>query len=168
MDSTPATMATASAWTKGANVSTQIQRFSSLLPRCNQLTDCADKSDEIDCNMLVIGNGYSRMVPPIKLAPDKTLIPITVDVSIELLKIVEIEEENHAIDFQYQIIMSWRDHRVDYHNLKRDTSLNALREADIKRIWLPLVREPYSPNPKLCLGYLWEHRPKGDNQARMQ
>ena len=113
-----------------------------LLPRCNQLTDCADKSDEIDCNMLVIGNGYSRMVPPIKLAPDKTLIPITVDVSIELLKIVEIEEENHAIDFQYQIIMSWRDHRVDYHNLKRDTSLNALREADIKRIWLPLVREP--------------------------
>ena len=41
--------------------------------------------------MLVIGNGYSRMVPPIKLAPDKTLIPITVDVSIELLKIVEIE-----------------------------------------------------------------------------
>ena len=113
-----------------------------LLPRCNQLTDCADKSDEIDCNMLVIGNGYSRMVPPIKLAPDKTLIPITVDVSIELLKIVEIEEENHAIDFQYQIIMSWRDHRVDYHNLKRDTSLNALREADIKRIWLPLVRKP--------------------------
>ena len=96
----------------------------------------------MDCNMLVIGNGYSRMVPPIKLAPDKTLIPITVDVSIELLKIVEIEEENHAIDFQYQIIMSWRDHRVDYHNLKRDTSFNALREADIKRIWLPLVREP--------------------------
>ena len=153
-------------------VYTQIKMSSFLLPRCNQLTDCADKSDEIDCNMLVIGNGYSRMVPPIKLAPDKTLIPITVDVSIELLKIVEIEEENHAIDFQYQIIMSWRDHRVDYHNLKRDTSLNALREADIKRIWLPLVREPYSPpfSPILnsASGYLWEHRPEGDNQARKQ
>ena len=116
-----------------------IQMSSFLLPRCNQLTDCADKSDEIDCNMLVIGNGYSRMVPPIKLAPDKTLIPITVDVSIELLKIVEIEEENHAIEFQYEIIMKWRDNRLAYHNLKRDTSLNALPEADFKKLWLPLV-----------------------------
>ena len=112
----------------------------SMEQRCNQLTDCADKSDEIDCNMLVISSGYSKMVAPIKLAADKSLIPVTVDVSLQLLKIVEIEEENHAIDFQYEIIMAWKDHRVDYHNLKEDTSLNALREIDIKRIWLPLVR----------------------------
>ena len=113
----------------------------SMEQRCNQLTDCKDKSDEIDCNMLVISSGYSKMVAPIKLAADKTLIPVTVDVSLQLLKIVEIEEENHAIDFQYEIMMAWKDHRVEFHNLKKDTSLNALREADIKRIWLPLVRE---------------------------
>ena len=119
----------------------------SMEQRCNQLTDCADKSDEIDCSMLVISSGYSKMVAPIKLAADKSLIPVTVDVSIQLLKIVEIEEENHAIDFQYEIIMAWKDHRVDYHNLKKDTSLNALREADIKRIWLPLVRN-FIPSDK--------------------
>ena len=45
------------------------------------------------------------MVPPVQMAPDRTMIPVTVDVSIVLLKIVEIEEENHAIDFQYEIIM---------------------------------------------------------------
>ena len=125
----------------------------SMEQRCNQLTDCADKSDEIDCNMLVISSGYGKMVPPIKLAADNSLIPVTVDVSVQLLKIVEIEEENHAIDFQYEIIMAWKDHRVDYHNLKKDTSLNALREADIKRIWLPLVRNLIlsSPGP-----YMWD------------
>ena len=45
------------------------------------------------------------MVPPVQMAQDRTMIPVTVDVSIVLLKIVEIEEENHAIDFQYEIIM---------------------------------------------------------------
>ena len=50
-------------------------------------------------------DGYNKMVPPVQMAQDRTMIPVTVDVSIVLLKIVEIEEENHAIDFQYEIIM---------------------------------------------------------------
>ena len=45
------------------------------------------------------------MLPPVQMAPDRTMIPVTVDVSIVLLKIVEIEEGNHAIEFQYEIIM---------------------------------------------------------------
>ena len=56
-----------------------------------------------------------------------------------LLKVVEIEEENHAIEFQYEIIMKWFDNRLTYHNLKQDTSLNALPEVDMKKLWLPLV-----------------------------
>ena len=87
----------------------------------------------------MLKDGYNKMVPPIEMAPDRTMIPVTVDVSIVLLKIVEIEEENHAIEFQYEIIMKWRDNRLAYHNLKRDTSLNALPEADFKKLWLPLV-----------------------------
>ena len=79
------------------------------------------------------------MVPPIRMALNRTMIPCTVNVSIVLEKIVEIEEENHAVQFQYEIIMEWRDNRVSYENLKRDTSLNALPLVDIKKLWLPLV-----------------------------
>ena len=50
-------------------------------------------------------DGYNKMVPPVQMAQDRNMIPVTVDVSIVLLKIVEIEEENHAIEFQYEIIM---------------------------------------------------------------
>ena len=75
----------------------------------------------------------------VRRAPDRTLIPTTVGVSIVLLKVVEIEEENHAIEFQYEIIMKWHDNRLTYHNLKQDTSLNALPEVDMKKLWLPLV-----------------------------
>ena len=73
------------------------------------------------------------------LAQDDSIIPVTVDIAMVLLKIVEIEEEEHSIDFQFEIILKWRDQRVSYHNLKNDTSLNALSEEDVRRLWLPLV-----------------------------
>ena len=111
-----------------------------------------DESDESECQLLVVKAGYNKMVPPVRRlfkffegslsvrrAPDRTLIPTTVGVSIVLLKVVEIEEENHAIEFQYEIIMKWFDNRLTYHNLKQDTSLNALPEVDMKKLWLPLV-----------------------------
>ena len=70
-----------------------------------KILDCRDESDESECQLLVLKDGYNKMVPPVQMAPDRTMIPVTVDVSIVLLKIVEIEEENHAIEFQYEIIM---------------------------------------------------------------
>ena len=67
------------------------------------------------------------------------MIPTTINVSIVLFKIVEIDEANHAVDFQYEIVMRWRENRVTYQNLKEDTSLNALSEVDMRKLWLPLV-----------------------------
>ena len=37
-----------------------------------------------------------------------------------------MEETNHKIDFQFRITLEWRENRVFFHNLKEDTSLNAL------------------------------------------
>ena len=122
-----------------------------------EILDCRDESDESECQLLVLKDGYNKMVPPVRMAPDRTMIPVTVDISIVLLKIVEIEEENHAIEFQYEIIMKWRDNRVAYHNLKRDTSLNALPEVDFKRLWLPLViYENTDQKESTRLGMDWE------------
>ena len=35
--------------------------------------------------------------------------------------------------------MQWRENRAKYQNLKNDTSLNALTEDEIRKLWLPLV-----------------------------
>ena len=44
-----------------------------------------------------------------------------------------------------------------YHNLKRDTSLNALPEVDFKRLWLPLViYENTDQKVTTRLGMEWE------------
>ena len=36
-----------------------------------------------------------------------------------LMKFVHIDEEEHSIEFQYEIILEWADNRVTFHNLKK-------------------------------------------------
>ena len=38
-----------------------------------------------------------------------------------------------------QISMRWNETRVTYHNLKNQTSLNALTDDDVQKIWLPII-----------------------------
>ena len=109
-----------------------------LEQRCDQLPNCRDKSDEKGCNILVLEDGYNKRIPPITTS-GSTMIPVTCDVSIVLSKVVHIDEEDHAIEFQFEILLEWNENRVSYHNLKQDMSLNALNDTEMKRIWLPLV-----------------------------
>ena len=55
------------------------------------------------------------------------------------MKVVEIEEVDHSIHLQFQISLQWKENRVKYLNLKKEASLNALTEEDIRKIWLPLI-----------------------------
>ena len=109
-----------------------------LEQRCDQLPNCRDKSDERGCNILVLEDGYNKRIPPITTS-GSTMIPVTCDVSIVLSKVVHIDEEDHAIEFQFEILLEWNENRVSYHNLKQDMSLNTLNDTEMKRIWLPLV-----------------------------
>ena len=86
--------------------------------------------------MLVLEKGYNKNIPPIASSKPKVLV----NISITLMKIVEIEERDHSIHLQFQITLEWKEtERVSYHNLKKDVSLNALTDEDIKRLWLPLI-----------------------------
>ena len=109
--------------------------------RCDQLPNCRDKSDEKNCQLLVTEEGYNRKVPPIKEnLTDQSILPVEVDTSIDLLKIVDMEEQDHKIDIQFQITLEWRENdRVVYHNLKESKSMNALSDEEISEVWLPRV-----------------------------
>ena len=106
---------------------------------CVQVPDCSDESDERDCKVTVLKDGYNKNIPPIARAKDGSAIPAKVNISITLMKVVEIEETDHSIHLQFQISLSWKENRVKYQNLKKETSLNSLSEVDIKMIWLPLI-----------------------------
>ena len=64
-----------------------------MLKRCNQLPNCRDESDERNCQILVLKDGYNKKVPPIE-SDD----PVNVSVSINLLKLVDISEGDYSIE----------------------------------------------------------------------
>ena len=109
--------------------------------RCDQLHDCNDGSDEKSCYLLTLSNGYNKNVPPFKRKSfvDNTITPVTVNVTIRLLKMMGIDEDENTIDLQFEIMLEWTDYRLSFNNLKKKTYLNALTEEDKKNIWLPIV-----------------------------
>ena len=127
--------------------------------RCDQIPDCRDKSDERSCRMLVRDEGYNKEVPPFTVSiTDRYIVPVQLNISIDLLKIVDMEETDHKIDFQFEITLEWKENnRVVYHNLKEDASLNALSKDDIDKIWLPLVIYDNTDQKEVTrLGAMWE------------
>ena len=114
----------------------------SMEERCNQITDCRDKSDELNCQILELEEGYNMRVPPIETLMKgnvRTLKPVEVKVAMTLYKVVAIEEEDHSIELQFQISLEWKENRATFYNLKTKPYLNALSGDEIQTIWLPLI-----------------------------
>ena len=127
--------------------------------RCNQLSNCRDKSDELNCQILILEEGYNKRVPPISPASliEDLVEPVRVKTSLSLLKVVAIEEEDHAIQLQFEIALEWKEKRATYHNLKGESYLNALSVEDINRLWLPLVVYTNTAQQETTrLGVEWE------------
>ena len=135
------------------------------------MPDCRDKSDEVGCELIVLENNYNKYLPPIGRnksgrlengrwiqTKDGGAIPVNVNISITLMKVVEIEEIDHSIHLQFQISLKWKENdRVTYQNLKDDTTLNALSFTDMTNIWLPLVVYDNTDQKEVTrLGVDWE------------
>ena len=134
-----------------------------MIQRCDQIPHCKDKTDEENCQLLVKGKGYNKEVPPFTMrSTDSSIVPVQLNISIDLLKIVDMEETDHKIDFQFKISLEWKENdRVVFHNLKPDASLNALSKEDIASLWLPLVIYDNTDQKQTTrLGENWEWNTK--------
>ena len=116
------------------------------------MPDCRDKSDEKNCKILLLEDGYNKKVPPI-LSSD----PVDVSVSIDLLKVVDINEEDYSIEIQFEITLVWKEKRATYQNLKNRDSLNALSKDDVDSLWLPkVIYENTDQKETTRVGSNWE------------
>ena len=106
--------------------------------RCNQISDCRDKSDEKDCRLIVTEGSYNKKVPPIGIENDE-VVPVEVNVTIALMKITDIIETKHKIVLQFGIKLKWYENRAQFHNLKKESTLNALNDKEIEDMWLPFI-----------------------------
>ena len=75
--------------------------------RCDQVPDCRDKSDEVGCQLIIFEENYNKNIPPFNRTH-----PVSVNISITLMKVVEIEETDHSIHLQFQISLDWNEPRA--------------------------------------------------------
>ena len=108
--------------------------------RCDRIVDCPDSSDEKECAVLHIDQTtYIKEYPPITVDSNRTLIKIPVNISIDIMKILEINEVEGAFKVSFQLHSSWVDERLIYVNLKEDSNLNTLTEKEKEDIWTPNI-----------------------------
>ena len=75
----------------------------------------------------------------------------------DLLRLVDIDEPDYSIEIQFEIMLSWKENRVSYNNLKKAVALNALTQDDIKKLWLPeVIYENTDQKESTRLGDSWE------------
>ena len=88
-----------------------------------------DGSDEVDCSIMSLDEGYDKKYPAMKNT--------TVAISMEILDILDIKEL--AMEFRVFLKMRliWNDKRITFRNLKPDEKDNQLSVKDIGRLWSP-------------------------------
>ena len=70
--------------------------------RCDRIVDCPDSSDEKGCAILRIDQTtYIREYPPISVDSNRTLIKTPVNISIDILKILEINEVEGILKYLF-------------------------------------------------------------------
>ena len=77
--------------------------------------------------------------------------------SIDILKLVDIDEEDFTFEIQFSLLLQWVEDRTTYQNLKEKRSLNALTQEDIELLWLPeVIYENTDQKESTRLGVQWE------------
>lgn len=72
--------------------------FKNIFCRCDGRNDCADRSDEVDCRMLLPDDSYVQGTPPV----DKGDRPTEVHVDVWLLQILKVDEVESLISLQFR------------------------------------------------------------------
>ena len=112
----------------------------SIEKRCNRIVDCPDSSDEKDCIILLIDHStYIKDYPPITVDDDYNTIRVPVNISVDILKILDISEVEGVFEVSFQLHMTWLDDRLTYVNLKAESGLNTMTELEKQDVWKPQV-----------------------------
>ena len=121
------------------------------------------RSDEKGCKIVNLDMDYNKIVPPFtiegNLGSGGRILPVQVNISIKLLNIVDIDEVDYSITFQFEITLEWLEYRASYNNLKKDIYMNSLTQDDIDLLWLPTIIYANTDQKETTrLGENWEWR----------
>lgn len=108
----------------------------SLKQRCDLRVDCADQSDESQCSIVDLPEGYHISIPPPASAENKTL-PIYFTINIIAFPTIVTQDLTFVASMQLKL--RWQDTRLNFLNLHDDRTLNLLSEEAVASVWTPRV-----------------------------
>ena len=101
--------------------------------RCNRFGDCEDESDEKNCKTISVdGSKYLK-----DKTPQEEDVEVTVFIDVDTSRILSIDEVEGTFEVQQSIILTWRDARIIFLDLKDDQQENSLLKSEKETIWTP-------------------------------
>ena len=112
--------------------------------RCDNIPNCSDESDELECQILMIPGHYDETKPPTNKnmawysgASDNQ--PYAINVNFIIRDIYDINEEESTLTVRYTLARSWVDPRLSFRDLHLEDNRNAI---SIQKIWHPRFEYP--------------------------
>lgn len=101
--------------------------------RCNLYHDCYDKTDELNCRKVKVGDEYQRELPP--TGPSNSILELKPN--FKLVRIANVEDINMVVTLEFQITLSWVDDRVLLKHLHTQKGGTILTREEIQKLWTP-------------------------------
>lgn len=108
-----------------------------LATRCDFKYDCHDNSDELDCQVIAFPKDYQYHLPPrVEQEQGEISLPITLSVTVDSLGVDTLAM---TLEVSYTLALTWVDNRLQYRNLKVNSTLNVLSATTMRLLWTPVV-----------------------------
>ena len=104
---------------------------------CDGISDCNDKSDEMDCQSITFDATYSNNLPPISLEARRNNKKIPIHIEMHISSVLELNEINSWMKLQLKLQMKWIDPRLKFANLKEGEQRNILSPEQKQKLWVP-------------------------------
>ncbi|XP_076039355.1 uncharacterized protein LOC143024437 [Oratosquilla oratoria] len=100
--------------------------------RCDRRIDCPMQNDEMNCDTVIIRDGYQKEMSPPSLKNNEAT---TVTVDFKFITIRELNIRNSKLLLDIIVTRKWRDSRLYFRMVHEDVNLNLVEDVD--GIWYP-------------------------------